>query len=243
MPRDTIYSKPLSTVKEFVFDEQVVEVFDDMIHRSVPMYEEVQMATAALTAEIITPGTTVYDLGCSTGSTLIALCTLIKDPSIRFIGIDNSQAMIDRCAKRLQSCNFQDRVKLIHEDINDSPLPEAQVVILNYTLQFIPPTDRLALLKKIYKALPKSGAILFTEKLSHKDPTLSDVFTTLHLDFKKRNGYSHLEVAQKREALENVLVPLSLEENIELLSDSGFSSIELYLKFYTFGSLIAVKTE
>ena len=241
MSRDTIFSTRSTTLGDFAFDEQVAGVFDDMIHRSVPLYEEVQEASANLARAFVQPVSTVYDLGCSTGTTLIALCRAIEDTSIRFVGVDSSAPMLTRCREKLSAAGCEERVALIEADLLDVQTDEASVVLLNYTLQFFPPEKRLALLSAIYNKLRPGGILLVTEKVVHRQPELQKVLTALYYDFKRRNGYSELEISRKREALEDVLVPYSAQENTTLLHDAGFTTVEPYLKWFTFVSLIALK--
>lgn len=238
--KDTIYRKPLTTVKDFVFDAEVVTVFDDMIGRSVPLYFEAQKATARLAAELLPPGGVVYDLGCSTGATIIELWPLLKDRSVEIVGIDESTEMLARCREKLNAKQIGN-VILRQEDITQTKFERASAVILNYTLQFVDPQKRLELLSRCVEGMLPGGVLLLSEKLRQIDSSLQKVVTDLHHDFKRLNGYSELEIAQKREALENVLIPLTIDENAELLRQAGFRKVELILKWYSFGSFVAFK--
>lgn len=252
MKRDSIYTDPSTfptpdqakepgQVPKFAFDERVVEVFDDMISRSVPLYQEVQVATAKLARHFIQPNSTIYDLGCSTGTTLIQLCREFVSSNVRIVAIDNSGPMIARCRERLAEHGIADRVTLIHDDIANLTIENASLVISNYTLQFIRPEERPAILSKIYDGLRPDGAFLLSEKVRHDHPVLQEALTDLHHGFKRANGYSELEIARKRDAIENVLVPLTSQENFELLRNAGFSNLEQFLKWYTFVSIAAIK--
>ena len=239
--RDSIYDEPISTVEDFKFDTQVAEVFDDMVTRSVPLYKDVQRATAALASRLAQPNTTVYDLGCSTGTSLVELCQVINDESIKFVGVDNSEAMLEQCKEKLTRLGLSRRVNLYCEDIANFAPKNASVVVLNYTLQFLAPESREAVVCEIHKHLLPGGALLLSEKVHHKDSRLQSALTELYYDFKRENGYSELEISQKREALENVLITYTAEENAELLKRCGFKNVEQYLKWYTFVSLVALK--
>ena len=239
--KDTIYSKVQGKVKDFVFDADVVKVFDDMVERSVPLYRSVQVASANIAARFLQPEDTVYDLGCSTGSTFLHLLPLIDDPSMHFVGVDTSAEMLITCASNLTEAGYKDRVLLLNEDIASTKLKRAGVVIMHYTLQFLPVEQRLDLLTRIYQALRPGGILLLSEKVSHRHPTMSESLNELHWDFKRQQGYSEMEIAQKREALENVLVPITSRENETLLFKAGFSEVETYLKWYNFASIVAVK--
>jgi tRNA (cmo5U34)-methyltransferase len=227
----------LAEIKQFEFNERVATAFDDMISRSVPRYEEVTAATSKLAAKVCHSGGTVLDLGCSTGNALVAIANAL--PNVNLVGIDNSAPMLDRAGEK--TVEFKDRVKLVLGDILESSFPESDLVILNYTLQFVPVSGRKVLLEKVRASLKPGGALILTEKLSHPGDRVDSILTDLYYDFKRENRYSELEISQKRDALENVLVPLSLEQNLTLLRETGFSEAELYLKWIKFGTFVALK--
>ncbi len=239
--RDTVFREPLNEIKDFVFDEQVASVFDDMINRSVPLYQEVQQASAALARRFVRPKTRVYDLGCSTGTTLIHLAQAIPDDSVELVGVDSSGAMLQACRAKLVQAGIARRVRLVQASINDIVLENASVVMLNYTLQFVSPPERPATLSRIADGLPDGGALVISEKIIHASAVLQESLTELYYDFKRNNGYSELEISQKRDALERVLLPYTTEENLMLLRDSGFRTVEVFLKWFTFSSFVAVK--
>ncbi|MDD5706410.1 MAG: carboxy-S-adenosyl-L-methionine synthase CmoA [Kiritimatiellae bacterium] len=241
MTRDTIYQQPQPHLKEFVFNEQVVAVFDDMIERSVPLYQAVQHATATLAAQLVQPHSTIFDLGCSTGTTLLLMARAINDPTVRFVGIDNSRPMIERCQERIAAQGLAERIELRCADLTTAECDNASLVILHYTLQFVDPLLRPNLLRRIHTALRPGGALLISEKVRHQHPVLHNVLTELHHDFKRSHGYSELEIAGKRDALENVLIPLTTQQNHSLLQEAGFSEVEIFLKWYNFASFAALK--
>lgn len=238
---DKIYSQKLSEVKDFEFDEQVVEVFDDMISRSVPLYQDVQEATAELCAKICLPNSSIYDLGCSRGTTLIKIASRVKDNSVKLVGIDNSPAMVESCKQRLAGLGLTERITIHEAELEELQTSGASVVILNYTLQFIAPSKRQKIIAGIHRNLLPGGALIISEKVVHEHPLIDKLMVDLHQDFKRQNGYSELEIAQKREALENILIPNTTEKNLALIKSSGFSNVEVVLKWYNFVSLIAIK--
>lgn len=237
--KDKIYSQKLEHISGFEFNEQVVEVFDDMISRSVPLYEEVQEATAEICKKLAQKNSSIYDLGSSKGTTLIKIAKRLENKNILLVGVDNSEPMVKSCKEILAKQGVQAR--LICEDIAKTETKNASIVILNYTLQFIEPKKRQKVLSRIYQNLLPGGAIILTEKVKHENEEIDKLTIGLHHDFKKRNGYSEIEIAQKRDAIENKLIPKTTEQNIALLKSAGFNNIEVVLKWYNFVSLIALK--
>ena len=238
--RDNIFNTPKKESSPFAFDEAVAGVFDDMISRSVPFYDEVQQATELLAGQFYQPGTQAYDMGCSTGTTLVRLAAALPDDA-QIVGVDNSESMLKKCWEKLAALGVSAKVKLLCSDITAIELDQASVVILNYTLQFVEPTKRAAFLGQIHAGMAPGGVLILTEKIRHQVPALEELVVRLYYDFKRRNGYSDLEISQKREALENVLVPFTLEENLQLLTAAGFSRAEVFLKWYNFVSIAAFK--
>jgi len=238
--KDNIFSDPLSTSAPFEFNERVANVFDDMIDRSVPLYREVQNVCAQAVKRFYQEGSTIYDLGCSTGTT-IALIYSTLGANAKIIGVDNSQPMLDKCRTKLEQLNYTKKVELQLRDIGDVEIENASVVILNYTLQFLDVEERLPILKRIYNGLRKNGVLIISEKIISKWPELDEFLITLHQQFKARSGYSELEISQKRNALESVLVPLSISENLQMLNAAGFSATEQILGWYNFATILAKK--
>jgi len=246
--KDTVFRKPINQVKDFVFDETVASVFDDMISRSVPHYQEVQSATALIARKLYLPNSLIYDLGCSTGTTLLLLSNAFTDAStdtstdtsVQIVGVDNSRPMLDICQQKLDACRLRGCcIQLVESNIEQFLPTQASVVIMNYSLQFIDPAKRLKVLTNICHSLIPGGAVVVTEKVAHNDPSMEELLTELYYDFKRRNGYSQLEISNKREALENVLVPWTLKQNISLLKNAGFRHVEVFLKWYNFASFVA----
>ncbi len=240
--RDRLFDAPVQRASGFQFDESVANVFDDMLQRSVPCYREVQRLTVELAKNFAKPGSTVADLGCSTGTSMALLCEAIPDASVRVVGFDSSEAMLAKCRENLQRRGALDRCELRRQDLQEEfDLGEASVVIMNYTLQFVRPLYRDRLLRNIHRSLRPGGCLLVSEKVLAEQPLLNGLYIDLYYEFKRRQGYSEMEIAQKREALENVLVPYKIQENTDLLRRNGFPAPELFFRWYNFASFIAVK--
>lgn len=241
---DRLFAKPLSQVPDFAFNEDVVRVFPDMIKRSVPGYPTIVENLGVLAAQFAQPNTTLYDLGSSLGAVTQALRRHVRTEGCQVIAIDNSQAMVERCREYLNAQNsmFQELlpVTVIEGDILALDFKPASVIALNFTLQFIPPAQRLELLIRIHKALVPGGALILSEKLRFEDDLQHDLLTDLHIAFKRANGYSDLEIAQKRSAIENVMKPDSLEENRDRLLAAGFSKVVPWFQCLNFASMIAL---
>ena len=241
---DRLFAQPLSQVPDFAFNEDVVRVFPDMIKRSVPGYPTIVENIGVLAAQFAQPNTTLYDLGSSLGAVTQALRRHVRAEGCQVIAIDNSQAMVERCREYLNAQNsmFQEllRVDVIEGDILALDFKPASVIALNFTLQFIPPAQRLELLTRIHQALVPGGALILSEKLRFEDDQQHDLLTDLHIAFKRANGYSDLEIAQKRSAIENVMKPDSLEENRDRLLAAGFSKVVPWFQCLNFASMIAL---
>ena len=242
---------------QFEFNQQVARVFDDMISRSVPLYDDVQRALPGLAKLVASDPLTVIDLGCSTGTSLIHLALAVRDRPMELWGIDNSAAMLEECQKKLEQFEVESKIQLLCTDMESvlRAVAEAQdgqlgslprqgavsMVLLNYTLQFLPADSRLAALASIYRWLEPGGMLVLSEKFCHHEPALDHELVELYCQYKQANGYSATEIARKREALENVLVPWTVEENLQVLKQSGFGKCELLLKWFNFGTIVARK--
>ena len=233
---DKIFTKPIK--KHFEFDEEVAAVFDDMLERSVPFYKESQKITEFFALKQLTNGGIVYDLGCSTATLLINLSKKLKHPAL-LIGLDNSDAMLEQARKKCEA--FGAKVELKKADILEYEYSQAELFVSNYTLQFIRPLMREELVKKIAKSLKKEGVFLFSEKVISHHSKLNKDLIECYYGFKKEQGYSEYEIMQKREALENVLVPYSEEENIKMAKNCGFSHCEVVFRWANFATFIAIK--
>ena len=233
---DKVFTKPIK--KQFEFDEEVAAVFDDMLERSVPFYKESQKITQFFALKHLEDGSRMYDLGSSTASLLINISKKLKCKAT-LIGLDNSEAMLDRARKKCIALGAE--VELENADILDYKYKEADVFVSNYTLQFIRPLVREELVKKIASSLKKDGIFIFSEKVISHHSKLNKDLIECYYDFKKEQGYSEYEIMQKREALENVLVPYSEDENIKMAKNCGFSHCEVVFRWANFATFIAMK--
>lgn len=232
---DRVFTKPIK--KQFEFDESVASVFDDMLERSIPFYKEVISLICDLVALDCSTDAKIIDLGCSTANTLLHLYK--KSHQYNLVGIDNSEAMLENAAKKISA--YGASIKLVNDDITKVDLSSANVIIANYMLQFIRPIERDSFVTKIYNSLEDKGIFIFSEKIIFEDKVLNKQMIDLYYNFKKEQGYSEFEIAQKREALENVLVPYTEEENKKMILKAGFSSIESLFKYGNFITFVAKK--
>jgi tRNA (cmo5U34)-methyltransferase len=242
--KDNLFKKKREIIHNFKFDENVAKIFDDMISRSVPIYNEIHKIIIDLSSKInFKPQDIIYDLGCSTGSTLSLLSSHLKNkaPSLklRYIGIDSSQDMIKEALVKKHL--YKTCTELIQEDLNLVNLLPSKLIIMNYTLQFIKPHLRQEVLKNIYNSLKTGGCFILTEKTISDQTQINNLMTELYYDFKKRNGYSEIEISQKREALEKVLIPRTTNEQINLLKSSGFQTVDTVFKWYNFTCFLGIK--
>jgi tRNA (cmo5U34)-methyltransferase len=241
---DRIYATPQPQISDFAFNEAVVRVFPDMIKRSVPGYPTIVENIGVLAAQFAQPDSLLYDLGCSLGAVTQALRRHVRADGCRVVAVDNSPAMVERCREYLhaQDSMFQELLPVSVEegDILALAFQPSSVVALNFTLQFIAPDQRLALLGRIRQSLLPGGALILSEKLRFEDAGEQQLLTDLHIGFKRANGYSELEIAQKRSALDNVMKPDSLEQHRERLLKAGFSRVIPWFQCLNFASLIAL---
>ncbi|MCZ6116430.1 carboxy-S-adenosyl-L-methionine synthase CmoA [Campylobacter ureolyticus] len=233
--KDEIFKQPI--LKQFEFDENVASVFDDMISRSVPFYDVSSNLITQILVKYLDSQAFIIDLGCSTGALLFKLFE--KNPKFRLCGVDNSKAMQEIAKNKAKA--YGSKVEFIEADALTFEFNSANAVILNYTLQFIRPLKRVNFIKKIYDGLEEGGIFILSEKLLYEDKKLSKNMIEIYEEYKEKNGYSKYEIAQKRQALENVLIPFSEDENKKLLKDAGFRVIETIFKWGNFASFMAIK--
>jgi len=245
MTQDDIYQKKMTQIDDFRFDDKVARVFQDMIQRSVPGYGMLLQAITLIAERYVPKDGTIYDLGCSLGAVAFAIRDYFgnqRQRSCRIIAVDNSTAMLQACHQQLDRtapgpCSIE--FKLL--DIQQLPIHQASLVILNFTLQFIDPLQRHAMIERIYRGLLPGGALVLSEKIAATDNRSGDTWTDLHHRFKKAQGYSELEIAQKRSALEKVLIPESLPVHQQRLHAVGFAHVTPILQYFNFVSMLAVK--
>jgi len=241
MKRDSIYSQPFDDIEYFSFDEKVAAVFPDMIKRSVPGYNTVIAMTGVLAAQYAQQGSHCYDLGCSLGESSFAMCSQLADRDCSIIAVDNSPQMLEQCHQNLERTNRNVKLELVCDDILNIKPVNASVVVLNYTLQFIDADKRDALIKTVFQALNPGAILILSEKIKFDDAEENQRMIDMHHAFKKANGYSDLEISQKRTALENVLIPESIPTHLDRLDRAGFEKTDLWFQCFNFISLIAYK--
>ena len=250
MPRDDdasmdrLYADAQRGVEDFTFDADTATVFDDMLNRSVPFYGEIQRMVGELAGDFAADATTVYDLGCSTGNTLLAIAHhLPPGLNVRFVGIDSSEEMLDKTRAKLAAMDFPYPHELRTGNLDHGLMIEnASVVIMSLTLQFVRPLRRDRLLEEVYRGLNGNGCFILIEKILAHHSVFNRLFIKHYYEMKKRCGYSDLEISQKREALENILVPYRRQENERLLEQAGFSEVETFFQWYNFLGVIGLKS-
>ena len=239
--RDRIFAEIIEKPADFVFDDRVAAVFPDMLKRSIPGYPAIINMIETLTERYAQPGSNLYDLGCSLGASSLAMLKGLKVRDCRIIGIDNSNAMIDRCRQIASRPGDAARMEFICADVNSCEFSNASVVVMNFTLQFIDPAQRRPLLAKIATGMLPGGILILSEKVKFGNQHVNELLIDVYHAFKKANGYSELEISQKRSALENVLIPETIETHAQRLLDSGFSSADVWFQCFNFMSMLAIK--
>lgn len=239
--KDEKFKDPLPLVNDFDFGLETARVFDDMLDRSVPFYGEIQRMMGEIAHDFAVPHSKIYDLGCSTGTTLQHLDRVIEDP-VTLIGIDASPEMLAKAQTKFQAHPSRHPIELIEANLEEElPIDNASVVVLNLTLQFVRPLYRDQLLSQIAHGTRSGGCLILVEKVLSENSALNRLFIKNYYGFKRRNGYSEMEISQKREALENILVPYHESENRELLTRNGFTAVEPFFRWYNFSGLIALR--
>ena len=239
--RDNIYSDTLANVADFRFDDTVAAVFPDMIQRSVPGYSNIIAMTGLVAARHAQDHTRCYDLGCSLGASTLAMTAQLKNRPLQFIAIDNSEAMLSRCKNIISSISVNADIQLICGNLQNTVIERASIVVMNFTLQFVPLAERDAVMANIYNGLQPGGALILSEKIRFENPVMQNLTTEIHHAFKIANGYSEMEVSQKRSALDNVLIPETLAAHEQRLRNAGFENFGMWFQCFNFISLVAIK--
>lgn len=239
--RDELFATPIQNLGDWTFDEKVAEVFPDMIQRSVPGYSTIISMIGMLAKRFTKAGSTVYDLGCSLGAVTLSIRRNIQVDNCKIVAVDNSAAMVERCKRHLNLFRSDINVTVYEADIRNIEITNASMVVLNFTLQFLPPADRQHLLNNIYQGLIPGGILVLSEKFSFADEQINPLLFDMHLDFKRANGYSELEISQKRSMLENVMLIDTIDTHKQRIQQAGFSHVDTWFQCVNFGSLIAIK--
>ncbi|MBV7327927.1 carboxy-S-adenosyl-L-methionine synthase CmoA [Chloroflexi bacterium TSY] len=241
---DQVFIRNAERASDFEFNAEVAQVFDDMIQRSVPYYEIQQEMIREIGKKFYIPGTRIYDLGCSTATTLINLCQDIGS-NVRAVGYDNSLPMLDRSQEKIKQEGLDDSIELrfgdLNGDLTEFSLENGSIVTMCWTLQFVRPLRRDNLIKHIYNGLVENGVLVITEKILTNSSPMNRFFIDFYYDYKRRNGYSEEEILRKREALENVLIPYRVDENFDLFRQNGFEIVETFFQWYNFAGFLCVK--
>jgi len=241
MGKDRIFAGKKDKSEPFKFNREVAHVFDDMLNRSVPLYGESIKRQAQIASDYYQDQSRIYDLGCSNGNLGLLILDRMKDRKFTLIGVDSSLPMIEKYTKRLNDKTGSPAVCLICGLLEDVRIQNASVVLINLTLQFIAPQKRDAVLAAVFNGLNPGGILLLTEKTVHREKILNNLEIGFYKKFKLENGYSELEISRKREALEKVLLPDTIEAHQKRLERAGFKTMEIWLKWFNFASFIAVK--
>lgn len=241
MEKDRVFAGRKDRIKPFEFNKEVADVFDDMLNRSVPLYAESIKRQAQLAARYYQEGSRIYDLGCSHGNLGMLILDQLKDRSFSMVAVDNSKPMIEKYFKRLDKQGRPSQVNLVCGFLENIHIDNASVVLINLTLQFLDPVKRDDLIRKIYQGMNPGGILLLTEKTIHASRELDDLQTLFYKTLKLENGYSELEISQKRDALEKVLIPETIDTHQERILNAGFTSFDIWLKWFNFASMIAIK--
>lgn len=245
MERDQVFDNQDIRGSDFEFNEEVTKVFDDMLTRSVPFYLEQQQLLKTIAQQFYVPGTKIVDLGCSTGTTLIHLAKVLENAN-HLVGYDNSKPMLEKARANTELAGVSEQIELRYADLNGDlnaiDFSNASFVTMCWTLQFIRPLKRDALIRKIYDNLVDGGALIVTEKVLTNDSHMNRFFIDFYYEFKRRNGYTEDEIVRKREALENVLIPYRFDENFELFRRNGFEIVETFFQWFNFAGFLCVKS-
>ena len=238
---DNIYASALTEVRQFSFNQQVVDVFPDMINRSVPGYAHIIEGIGKIAQMHCSNNAHIYDLGCSLGAASLSIAKYLCDSQIRIDAVDISPEMVAKCELNKASFSYGKSITVHHGNVIDYRLEQCDMVVLNFTLQFIPPEQRLAIMQKIYASLKPGGVLVLSEKVAHSNSHIEETIVTLHHDFKRQNGYSDLEISQKRSALEDVMKLDTTAQHQQRMAEAGFVNSAVWQQQFNFLSFIAIK--
>lgn len=245
MSKDEIYASDDADTRPFEFNESVARVFPDMLRRSIPGYDASIEAIGWLASRYVSANTRCYDLGCSLGAAAEAIQDNVAQPGVRIVAVDNAPAMVERCRRRLAAGAGADEsrppVEVVAADLRETRIENASMVVMNYTLQFLPPDARVPMMETIASGLNPGGILVLSEKVVHEDAAIEALLVDLHHEYKRRNAYSDLEISRKRAALENVLIPESIETHRRRLIGAGFRHVGVLLQYFNFVSLLAIR--
>lgn len=239
--KDKLFKQSPENVQPFVFDKKVTEVFDDMLDRSIPFYHQLTEAIGKILLSFEMPEGKIYDLGSSTGALLCYLSKILPERAADMAGIDNSKPMIEKSREKARQFRTSKAVQFIYDDIENYNFGKCAVIIANFTLQFITPEKRAAMVKRLYDILQPGGLLIISEKVCFDDKVVDENFIDIYYNFKKARGYSDLEISNKREALENVLIPETIEKHVGRLQDAGFNKVNTFFQWFNFAGFLGIK--
>jgi len=241
MSQDRIFVDAAAAAGSFEFNDEVADVFPDMLQRSIPGYAASILAIGTLASRHVQPGTRCYDLGCSLGAATLAMRQNIAVPGCEIIAVDLAPAMIKRCREIICADSSDVDVSVVEEDVRQIAIEQASMVVMNYTLQFLSVDERAAMIGNIYDGLNEGGIFVLSEKVTNEDHEVEELLVQLHHEFKRQNAYSDLEISRKRTALENVLIPETIATHRARLGKAGFRHVGVWLRQFNFVSIIAIK--
>ncbi|MGH8166532.1 MAG: carboxy-S-adenosyl-L-methionine synthase CmoA [Woeseiaceae bacterium] len=248
MSKDEIYASESGGGRPFEFNESVARVFPDMLRRSIPGYGASIEAIGWLAARSVRANTRCYDLGSSLGAAALAIRDNVSATGVSIVAVDNAPAMVERCRQRIATESgpgpteqTRPEISVMEADVRDVEIAEASMVVMNYTLQFLPVSERNAMMAQIFRGLIEGGVFLLSEKVVNEDPSIEALVVDLHHEYKRAHAYSELEISRKRAALENVLIPESIETHRKRLSGVGFRHVGVLLRHFNFVSLLAIR--
>jgi tRNA (cmo5U34)-methyltransferase len=241
MSRDRIFAEAEAEAGSFEFNNEVADVFPDMLQRSIPGYAASIQAVGTLASRYAQPGSRCYDLGCSLGAATLAMRRNIAVPGCQIVAVDLAPAMISRCREVIAADDSDVDVSIVEDDVRQIAIEQASMVVMNYTLQFLSLEERDAMISKIFDGLIDGGIFVLSEKVVDEDEEVEALLVHMHHEFKRQNAYSDLEISRKRTALEKVLIPESIAAHRARLETAGFAHVGVWLRHFNFVSIIATK--
>jgi len=241
MTEDRIFTQTEAAAGSFEFNAEVAAVFPDMLQRSIPGYAATIQAIGTLASRYVLPDTRCYDLGCSLGAATLAMRHGIEVSDCRIIAVDNAPAMIGRCREAVAADTGEIDVTIVEDDVQNIGISAASMVVMNYTLQFLPVGARDTMIGRIHDGMVDGGILVLSEKVVHEDAAVEELLAQMHHEFKRKNAYSALEISRKRLALEDVLLPESIATHRTRLGNAGFRHVAVWLKHFNFASIIAIR--
>ena len=222
--------------KKWEFNEEVANVFDNMLERSIPQYDVMRELVKRIGFKYVQLGSTIVDIGCSNGN---AVDPFVKSYNMdcNYLLLDVSEPMLEKCKEKF---GFLDGI--MNYDITKGiPKTDASLVLSILTLQFTPIEYRQKIVQSIYDNLREDGAFILVEKVLGNTNEIDEVFVNEYYQMKSENAYTREQIQNKRKSLEGVLVPITAKWNEELLRSAGFRKIDCFWRCLNFAGWIAIK--